>query len=104
MSSGKINLFGTATEKQTNTLSSNHSAVATALVSAAPSALIEDAIHAKRKKKWTEMADEGYLSLSSSRSNTVDFPADSPFETDPPREEPVPLLSLEPSGPGACGK
>jgi hypothetical protein len=44
------------------------------------------------------------VSLSSSRSNTVDLPTDSPEETDAPREEPAHLLSLEPSGPGVCGK
>jgi hypothetical protein len=50
-------------------------------------------------------------SVSSSRSNTVDRPTDSPGETDLPREEveedsvPAPLFSLEPSGPsGVCGK
>jgi hypothetical protein len=51
MSSGKINLFGTPTEKQSNTLLSDHSAVATDLVSAAPSTLIEEAIYCKEDEK-----------------------------------------------------
>jgi hypothetical protein len=96
MSSGKINLFFPPTEKQPNTLLSDHSAVTTASVSAAPSTLI----NCKEEEKMEE--DGG--SLSSSRSNTVDLPTDSPEETDTPREAPEPLLSIEPSGPGVCGK
>jgi hypothetical protein len=56
MSSGKINLFFPPTEKQPNTLSSDHSAVTTASVSAAPSTLI----HCKEEEKMEE--DGGSLS------------------------------------------
>jgi hypothetical protein len=67
-----------------------------------PSILIEEAIHCKEEQKKEE--DGG--SVSSSRSNTFDLPADSGEETDPPREEveedsvQESLLPLEPSGPG----
>jgi hypothetical protein len=50
MSSGKINLFFPPTEKQPNRLSSDHSAVAIALVSAAPFTLI----HCKEEEKMEE--------------------------------------------------